>query len=82
MPLNIFACFCNISFVFMHFCVFVCCALRVAFVACVGTMHSAWYWYACHASHHRHMIIMLFIMLIMLIIVDHHHVLHSLFIDC
>ena len=66
-PLNIFACFCNISFVFMYFYAFVRCALRVAFVACVGTMRGAWYWYACHASHHHHMIIMFIIMFV----IDH-----------
>lgn len=67
-PLNIFACFCNISFVFMHFCAFVRLCVACCLVACVGTMHGAWYWYACHASHHHHMIIIMFI-------VDHvdHH---------
>lgn len=59
--LHIFACFCNISFVFMYFYAFMRCALRVAFVACVGTMHGAWYWYACHASHHRRVFIIMFI---------------------
>ena len=74
--LNVFACFCNISFVFMHFCAFVRC---VAFVVCVGTVHGAWYWRACHASHHHHMFIM-FIMFIIMFIVDHHHVHCSLFV--
>lgn len=81
-PLNFFACFCNISFVFMHFCAFVRLCVACCLVACVGTMHGAWYWYACHASHHRHhMIIIMFIIIMFVMMIDHHHVHHSLFID-
>ena len=78
--LHVFACFCNISFVFyiiLHvyaLCV-VCCL-----VACVGTMRGAWYWYACHASHHHRVFIIMFIIIVMIMIIDHHHVHHSLFI--
>lgn len=78
--LNFFACFCNISFVFMHFYAFMRLCVACCLVACVGTVHGAWYWYACHACHHRHMIIMMFIVFIMMMINDHHHVHHSLFI--
>jgi len=60
-----FACFCNISFVFMHFYAFV----RLCVVCCLCTMrctmHGAWYWHACHASHHHHVFIIMFI-------IDHH----------
>lgn len=66
--LHIFACFCNISFVFMYFYAFV----RLCVVCCLCTMrctmHGAWYWYACHASHHHHVFIIMFIMFI----IDHH----------
>jgi Kef-type K+ transport system membrane component KefB len=82
--LHVFACFCNISFVFMHFYAFMRLCVVLAFVACVGTMHGAWYWYACHASHHHHMFVIMFIMFIMFImmmIIDHHHVHCSLIID-
>lgn len=68
-PLNIFACFCNISFVFcvfMHLCVY---ALRVAFVPCVAPcmVHGI----GMHVMHHIIIImfIMMFIMFIMLIII-------------
>ena len=63
--LHIFACFCNISFVF--------CIVLYVYALCVAcclctmrcTMHGAWYWYACHASHHHHVFIIMFI-------IDHH----------
>lgn len=48
-PLNIFAFFVTFLLflcIFMHLCV---ARYAIAFVACVGTMHGAWYWYACHA---------------------------------
>jgi hypothetical protein len=80
-PLNIFACFCNISFVFMHFYAFVRSCVAVAFVACVGTVRGAWYWYACHASHHHHVFIIMFIMFIIMMIIDHHDVHRLLFVD-
>lgn len=80
--LRIFACFCNISFVFMHFCAFVRLCVACCLVACVGTMHGAWYWYACHASHHHRVFIIMFIMFIIMMIIDHHYVRCSLFIDC
>ena len=64
----IFAYFCNISFVF--------CIVLHVYALCVAcclctmrcTMHGAWYWYACHASHHHHVFIIMFIMFI----IDHH----------
>jgi hypothetical protein len=65
MFLHIFVTFLLFFNIFMHLCV---CALYVAFVPCVGTMHGAWYWYACHASHHHHVFIIMFIMFI----IDHH----------
>ena len=52
-PLNVFAFFVTFLLflcIFVRLCVH---ALRVAFAACVGTVHGVWYWYACHASHHR-----------------------------
>lgn len=79
--LHIFAYFCNISFVFIHFYAFV----RLCVVCCLCTMRctmrGAWYWYACHASHHHHMIIM-FIIIMMIMIVDHHRVHRSLIDHC
>lgn len=81
MSLNIFACFCNISFVFcvfMHLCVR---ALRVAFVPCVAPcMVHGIGMHVMHVMHHIIVIvfIIMFIMFIMIMIVDHHCVCSSL----
>ena len=65
--LHVFACFCNISFVFVYFYAFVRLCVACCLVVCVGTMRGAWYWYACHASHHHHM----FVVMLIVFIVDH-----------
>lgn len=80
MPLNFFACFCNISFVFMHFCAFVrlCVALALWHALAPCMVHGI----GMHVMHHI-IISMFIIMLIMFIIdhVDHHDVHRSLFVD-
>ena len=66
MPLNIFACFCNISFVFMHFYAFVhsCVVLPLWHALAPCMVHGI----GMHVMHH--IIIVMFI--IMFIIIDHH----------
>lgn len=66
--LHIFACFCNISFVFMHFYAFMHCALCVAFVPCVAPcmVHGI----GMHVMHH--IIIDVFIIMFIMFIIDHH----------
>ena len=64
----------------MYFYAFVRLCVACCLVACVGTMHGAWYWCACHASHHRRVFIIMFIV-DHVDHVDHHHVHRSLFID-
>lgn len=64
-PLNIFACFCNISFVFLHVYAIVHYVLRVAFVPCVAPcMVHGIGMHVMHVMHHM--------IIIMFIIVDHH----------
>lgn len=65
--LHIFACFCNISFVFALFCMFMHCALCVAFVACVAPcmVHGI----GMHVMHH--IIIDVFIIMFIMFIIDH-----------
>nr|DAO21059.1 MAG TPA: hypothetical protein [Caudoviricetes sp.] len=65
MFLHVFVTFLLFLCIFMRLCV---CALCDCLVACVGTMHGAWYWYACHASHHRRV----FIIMLIMFVVDHH----------
>ena len=69
-PLNIFACFCNISFVFMYFYAFVCSALCVAFTPCVAPcMVHGIGMHVMHVMHH--MIIIMFIIMFIMFIIDH-----------
>lgn len=80
MPLNIFACFCNISFVFcvfMHLCVR---ALRVALWHALAPcmVHGI----SMHVVYHIIVVnMMMFIIMFIMMIIDHHHVHHSLFVD-
>lgn len=66
--LHIFAYFCNISFVFALFCMFMHCVLCVAFVPCVAPcmVHGI----GMHVMHH--IIVDVFIIMFIMFIIDHH----------
>lgn len=81
MLLNIFAFFCNISFVF---CIFMqLCIMRYAlplYHALAPCMVHGIGMHVIHVIHH--MIIVMFIIMFIMFIIDHHHVHRSLFVDC
>lgn len=74
MLLNVFACFCNISFVFMHFCAFVRCVLPLWHALAPCMVHGI----GMHVMHHIIVviiimfIIIMFVIIMFVIIVDHH----------
>lgn len=64
-PLNVFACFCNISFVFMHFCAFMCsCVVLPLWHALAPCMvHGI----GMHVMHHVIIVVIIVMFIIMLI---------------
>lgn len=71
MLLNVFACFCNISFVFLHVYAFMrlCVALPLRHALAPCMVHGI----GVHVMHH---IIVMFIIMLIMFIVVHHHVHH------
>lgn len=78
MPLNVFACFCNISFVFMHFVRLCVCALPLWHALAPCMVHGI----GMHVMHHIIvvMFVIMFMMFIMMMIIDRHDIHRSLFV--